>query len=233
MGDKGICKNHLKEVEMFCSECEEVKEPMCSICMCEHYKLHHNKKGPIHLTDLIEERLKKVEISIQNTTELQKKLKEFDNKAQKNQVAKDDLKAKLDDKLERLKSLFKEQEKIASSNHADILRCHENTYKEIRKCESKLKENLSDPKKIERKVNDMIKKKRYLDGYDEVNRALEDSTKLDDTEIKKNLEDYEKLLGEHKNLLAALDNTPATASEYRQMREENEQLKRNFLIYLE
>ena len=233
MSDKGFCKEHSKELEMFCFNCEGVKKPMCSLCMCEHYKTKHDIKGSTHLADLIGEGLKKVEASIINTTELQEKLKKFDNKAQKNQIAKDSLKAKLDEKIERLKNLFKEQEKLASANHADILRCHENTYKEIRKCESKLKENISDPKKIERKVNEMLKKKRYWDGYEEVNRALEDSTKLDDDEIKKNLDDYDKLLKEHENLLAALDNAPAHASEYRLMREENEQLKRNFLIYLE
>ena len=231
MGDNGFCEKHSRETEMVCPDCNGVKEPMCSICMCEHYKLHHNSKGPAHLTDLIEERLNK--IVTPNTTELQKKLKQFDDQTQKNREAKDDLKAKHDEKIEKLKNSFKEWEKLASINHANTLRCHENTYKEIRKCESKLKENLNYPDKIRRTVDELRKKHKYWEGYKEVNKALDDSNKLDYTEITSNLEKYDKLLDEHKKLLAALDDTPGHASEYRQMKEENEQLKRNFLIYLE
>ena len=215
---------------MFCFDCEGVKKPMCSLCMCEHYKTVHHINGTKHLSDLIEERLIKVEANSENTAGLQEKLKEYDNKAQKNQIAKDNLKAKLDEKLLKLKNLFKEQETLASANHADILRCHENTYKEIRKCESKLKENLNDPKRVGRKVKELLKDQKYWEGYEEVNRALDDTSKLDDIEIDKNLKEYDKLLNEHKNLLAALDITPGHASEYRQLREENEQLKRIFHI---
>jgi hypothetical protein len=177
------------------------------------------------LSNLIEEGLKKVGDNISNTTGLQEKLKEYDNKAQKNQIAKDNLKAKLDEKLLRLKNLFKEQENLASANHADILRCHEKTYKEIRKCESRLKENLNDPQKIDRKVKEMVKNQRYWEGYEELNRALEDTTKLDDNEINKNLIEYDKLLKEHENLLITLDITPEHASEFRLIREENEKIK--------
>ena len=146
---------------------------MCSLCMCEHYKTVHHINGTTHILDLIGESLKKVGKNIKNTSNLQDKLKDYDNKAQKNQIAKDNLKAKLDEKLLRLKNLFKEQESSASVNHAEILRCHENTYKEIRKCESKIKDNLNDPQKIERKVNEMLKTQRYWESYEEVNRALE------------------------------------------------------------
>jgi chromosome segregation ATPase len=194
--------------------------------MCEHYKTVHHINGSTHLANLIEEGLRKVGDNISNTAGLQEKLKEYDNKAQKNQIAKDNLKAKLDEKLLKIKNLFKEQESLASHNHADILRCHEKTYKEIRKCESKLKENLNDPQKIDRKVKEMVKNQRYWEGYEELNRALEDTTKLDDKEINKNLSEYDKLLEEHQSLLAALDITPASTSEFRLMREENEQLKR-------
>ena len=230
MSKKGKCEQHSKDLEMFCFDCEGVKKPMCSLCMCEHYKTVHHISGTTHILDLIRESLKKVGENIQNTSNLQEKLKEYDNKAQKNQIAKDNLKAKLDEKLLRLKNLFKEQESLASVNHAEILRCHENTYKEIRKCESKIKDNLNDPQKIERKVKEMLKKQRYWESYEEVNRALEDTTKLDDAEINKNLNEYEKLLMDHEKILTALDITPAHASEYRLLKEENEQLKRNFFI---
>jgi thymidylate synthase ThyX len=195
--------------------------------MCEHYKTVHHINGSTHLVHLIEEGLIRVGENISNTSVLQDKLKDYDNKAQKNQIAKDDLKAKLDEKLLKLKNLFKEQENLASHNHADILRCHEKTYKEIRKCESKLKENLSDPQKIDRKVKEMVKNQRYWEGYEELKRALEDTTKLDDKEISKNLKEYDKLLEEHQTLLAALEITPASTSEFRFNKEENELLKSN------
>jgi hypothetical protein len=179
-----------------------------------------------HVSDLIEDGLKKVGKNISNTAGLQEKLKDFDNRTQKNQMAKDDLKAKLDEKLLRLKNLYKEQENLASANHADILRCHEKTYKEIRKCESKFKETQNDPKKIERKVKELLKNQRYWEGYEELNKALEETTKLDgDKEIEKNLTEYDKLLKEHENLLIALDVTPEHASEFRKLKEENAQLK--------
>ncbi len=232
MSKKGICEQHSKDLEMFCFDCEGVKKPMCSLCMCEHYKTVHQKNHIVHVKDLIGDGLKKVEINIKNTSNLQEKLKGYGNKAQKNQIAKDNLKAKLDEKLLKLKNLFKEQESLASANHADILRCHENTYKEISKCESKIKENLNDPQKIARKVDDMVRKQRYWEGYEEVNRALEDTTKLDDAEINKNLDEYDALLKDHQNLLDALDNTPEHASEYSLLKKENEQLKRKLFFLL-
>ena len=225
MSNKGKCEKHSKDLEMFCFDCEGVKKPMCSLCMCEHYKTVHQKNHIVHVKDIIGDKLKIVETNILNISQLQEKLKGYSNKARENQIAKDNLKAELDAKLLRLKNLFKEQESLASENHANILRCHENTYKEISKCESKIMENQNDPQKIARNVQDMVNKQKYWEGYEEVNRALEDTTKLDDVEINKNLNDYDTLLKKHQNLLAALDNTPEHASEYSLLKKENEQLR--------
>ena len=232
MSKKGVCDKHSKDLEIFCYECNGVTEPFCSLCICEHYKTKHNKDMK-HVTNLIDDKLKQIAENCQNTAGLQEKLKLYDIQAQNNQITKDDLKAKHDEKLLRLKNLFKEQESLASANHAEILRCHEKTYKEIRKCESKLKDNINEPQKISKKVKDLTSQQRYWEGYEEVKRAIEDSKKLDDEDIKKNLNEYTKLLEEHKNLLAALDMAPAHSSEFRLIKQENEELKSKFKGYIE
>ena len=227
MSNKGKCEKHSKDLEMFCFDCEGVKKPMCSLCMCEYVKTLFPKTPIVHVADLIRDGLKEVEANIQNISKLQNQLKEYDNKATNNKIAKGDLKANLDEKLLRMKNFIEEQGSLASVNYVNILRCYEDTCKKIKKSESKIKESINDPHLIEKKVKDMIEKQKYWEGYEEVNRAVEDTKKLDDAEINKNFAEYEKLLNEHQNILDTLDMIPKHASEYRLLKEENEQLKRS------
>ncbi|MEI7563961.1 MAG: hypothetical protein WCJ39_10445 [bacterium] len=227
MKGKKVCDQHSKDLEVFCSECKGLNEPMCSICMCEHVKVSHGIKGPTHIIIKIEEGLKQIEANRVNIEALQEKIKNYDNEAQEKQVENIQSKDKLDKKLAKLKNFFTIQETLASSSHANILRCHDSTYKEIRKCETKIKDNQKDKEKYEKKVREMLKDKRYWEGYEEVQLGLVETKKLDDEEIKGKLIEYQKLMEDYKNILTTLNKTPDNFSDYSQLNEENADLKSN------
>ena len=226
MEGKKVCEKHSKNLEVFCSLCNGLNEPMCSICMCEHVKARHNLDGPTHIKTLIDKKLEQIVINKNNVAELQEKIKAHDNKAQNNQLEHNQSKDELDKRLAKLKSLYTVQESLASANHAKILRCHETTCKEIRKCETKIKDNQNDILKYKKKVDDLLKDNRYWEGYEVVQLGEVESKLLDDNEIKAKLNEYNELMVNNNNLLDSLKATPELISDYSQVKAENVQLKR-------
>ena len=221
-----LCVEHNKEYEMFCYEegCKGEDAPMCSLCMCEHVKKLHLKKAK-HISSVVDERLMDVDKEMAMTNKQQEQIQAHHDRAEAYLKKKDDVKAQLELKLERLLILYTNQKEMASDKNTAILQCHEKIMKEMKQCEHKIKEKINDPKRIERKVRGMMKEHSYWKAYIEVKRAIEEDTQLKDGDIKSELERWQQLTEDFEEQLNELDITPAHIADYKKMHKEHADLK--------
>lgn len=211
---------------MFCFEegCPGEQTPMCSLCMCEHVKKHH-LKGAKHISSVVDERLIKVDKEMAMTNKQQEQIQAYHDRAEAYLRKKDTVKAELEGKLERLLILYTNHKEMASDKNTAILQCHEKVMKEMKQCEHKIKEKINDPKRIERKVRGMMKEHSYWKAYVEVKRALDEDTKLNDSEIKTELAHWEQLTQDFEEQLNELAVSPAHLSDYKKIQKEHTELK--------
>jgi len=196
---------------------------MCAMCMCEHVKLHH-VKGATHITSVVKDRLLDVDKAMAMADKQQEQIRVHHETAETYLKTKDAVKAQLEDKLERLIELYGNQKELASDRNTTIMQCHEKILKEMKLCEHKIKEKINDPKRIEKKVLGMVKENKFWQAYVEVNRALDEESKLDDSEIKHELSNWEKFIQQFREQLQDLEITPVHLEDYKKMREDNARL---------
>lgn len=220
MDTKRVCTEHNKEYEMFWVDERGEREQMCSICVCNRLK-KMNIKEVTHMASAIKDDMEKFEEELKAANLKEKQIKEYNSRAERHIKTRDEIQAKLERKLEDLKKLYAKQKDMTAENGGTILKCHENVLKEIRKCEHKLKENLKDPKRVQRAVDSMVEEHKYWDAYQEVLRARKEDTRLEDDIIIKELARYEKLLTEYQDQLVELDITPLHAAQYKKLLDEN------------
>jgi len=218
------CKDHGKEFEAFCLSCKHESEPMCSFCLCEHNKKYHQCEN-VHIQDLVKNDLVKVRDSIVDLEPQKKQLKIHHQMIVEVAKSKDDVKKHLEAKLEKIKNYWDTQEEIAASQNSIILKCHEQLLKEIAKCEHRIKENAKDPERIQRTAEEMMKKQKYWNAYNEVQRALKQDAKLDETEINVQYAKYQELFKEYKKQYEDIERSAdVDLSAYQGIMEKNEKL---------
>jgi len=207
MSVKGVCKDHHKEYETFCLECdEEKKSPMCSICMCNHMKEKHNAKGCTHIVSLIGDQMAVIKKQLPDPAKMLGEIKAYDTLAEERIKTKDQIKERIDEKLNQLKNFYKKSKLRSTEFNTTILQTHESLNKEIRNCELKFKESLKDTEKVQVKVEDLCKKQKYWTAYEEVmGIALEKATIDDNKEINKQIANIEKELNEYTQELKELE----------------------------
>ena len=196
---------------------------MCGMCMCEHVKVHH-VNGARHITSVVKDRLLDVDKAMAMADKQQDQIRTHHETAEKYLKTKDAVKAQLEQKLERLVELYGNQKELASDRNTTIMQCHEKILKAMKLCEHKIKEKINDPKKIEKKVLGMVKENKFWQAYVEVNRALDEESKLDDIEIKEELARWEVLIKQFRDQLQDLEMTPVHLEDYKRMREDNARL---------
>lgn len=232
------CEKHKKEYEMFCFDCKSQAEPMCSICMVEHNQQHH-AKGNTHISTLVKAGMVKVEAGMKQTEKHQEEIKVHDIRVEGMMKISEEVKAKLDMKIAAIKEHWMKQYERAGANHTNVLECHEKVVKEIRSCEHRIKENLNDPKRTEKKVAKLLKNHKYWQAYKVVNRALSEDVQLNDKDIKDKFVLYEKLLNEHKQQLVTLEAATIDPAEHQRLidankdlAKKNEKMQGRVLIFL-
>lgn len=230
---KHVCKKHNKKLEVFCLTCKGQEEPMCSICMCDHQNERHGTKAT-HITSLIQSVLTQVGTLMQKNEGHQQQIKAYTKDAEELITAKEAIRLKVDEKLQKLRAFYKKQKALVASNNAGIMKCHETILKEAQKGEYKITENIKDPKKVERRVTEMVQKEDYWLAFEEANRALIEDVRLDDKQIKEEFAKSETLLKAYQDQLLALDITPLDSIQYKKLTEQNEALKKekDSLVYL-
>lgn len=225
MGEEPQCPKHNQQYEMFCfePECQGEQVPMCSMCMCEHVKLHH-VNGATHITSVVKTKLLDVDKAMAMADKQQDQIRLHHETAEEYLKTKDAVKAQLEHKLERLLVLYSTQKEMASDRNTTVMQCHEKILKAMKLCEHKIKEKINDPKRIEKKVLGMVKDHKYWQAYTEVKKAIEEESKLDDKDIKDELAHWEVLVHEFRQQLQDLDVTPAHLEDFKRMREDNARL---------
>ena len=142
-------------------------------------------------------------------------------------TAKENVRLKVDEKLTNLRAFYKKQKAEVASNNASILLCHESIMKATQKSEYKIKENMKDPRKVERRVTEMMDKEDYWIALMEAQRALSEDARFDDTHIKEEFDKGRMLLDKYKKQLVALDVIPLDSSEYTKLLDEKAGLTRD------
>lgn len=193
---------------------------MCSICMCEHQNERHGTNGT-HITSLIHDVLAQVGKLIEKPEEQQRQIKEYNKSAEELITAKEAIRLKLEEKLENLRAVYKKHKALVAYHNAAILKCHETILKETQDGEHKLKESMKDPKRIERRVKEMVQREDYWVAYEEAKQALGDNTHVDDRQIKAEFAKCDMLLKAYQEQLMALDITSFDSTKYNKLLEDN------------
>lgn len=196
---------------------------MCSICMCEHVKQHH-VNGAKHVTSVINDRLAEVERQIGMSGRHQQQIQAHNARAEEYLKTKDTINAQLEERLKQLLVLYTKQQELASDRNKAILQCNEKVMKAMKQCEHKIKDQLNDPQRVDRKVRGMIRENNYWLAYLEVQHALQDTAQLDDREIQEELQKWKQLNTELQEQLNAIDLPPAHIAEYKQVQRRNVEL---------
>ncbi len=103
--------------------------------------------------------------------------------------------------------------------------------KATQKSEYKIKENMKDPKKVERRVTEMMDKEDYWIALEEAQRALTEDARFDDTHIKEEFDKGRILLAKYQKQLLALDVIALDSSEYTKLLDEKAGLTGNQSLY--
>lgn len=229
MEKKHMCDKHKRKLEAFCDICDahEGKEKaMCAICMCDHQNQVHGGKTR-HITSTINGILDQIRILMQKGEDHQLILQTYNKEAEDLLTAKENVRLKVDEKLNVLRAFYKKQKAEVASNNATILLCHESIMKATQKGEYKIKENLKDPNKVARRVTKMIDQEDYWVAFEEAKRALAEDARFDDTQIKEEFAKGRVLLAKYEKQLSALDVMPLDSSEYTKLLNEKAGLTRD------
>ena len=223
--DEEVCDKHRKQYEMFCCKpgCEGVKKPMCSMCMCEHLQEKHSE-GATHISRVVQTDLAKLEHIVPEVGEQQALIKAHQDKVGDYLQDKKEVDAQIEDGLQNLLKIYNSQKDIAATRNTAIMKCRENVLKAIKKCEHKIKDNINDPTRVKRQVNSMLGEQKYWRAYREVTRALTEDTKLDDSDIKKEFQNWEGLKKDYKSQVAELNMYPQYIAEYKRTHDMNAEL---------
>jgi len=222
--DRNVCEQHHMHFEMFCCEqdCNKEEEPMCPICMCEHMKKHRVKAT--HIREYVDSGLEKVKKGREKLKEHQVKIQEYHDTAEEYLKNKDKVQAQLEAILQRLLNLVKHQQGLATDTNREMLNCHEETAKAIKQCEHKLKEKINDPEGVKTQIEAMVKDRNYLTALDVIHRVIKEDSRLEDTDIVRELDAWKKHLTNYQKQLQELDITPAQLADYKKIYEENGRL---------
>jgi hypothetical protein len=226
---KHVCDKHKRKLEAFCDICdarEGKEQAMCAICMCEHQNQAHGGKTR-HITSTIRGVLDQVIALMQKGDDHQLILQTYNKEAEELLTTKENVRLKVDEKLTNLRAFYKKQKAEVASNNASILLCHESIMKATQKSEYKIKENMKDPKKVERRVTEMMDKEDYWVALTEAQRALSEDARFDDTHIKEEFDKGRMLLDKYKKQRVALDVIPLDSSEYTKLLDEKAGLTRD------
>jgi len=224
-----MCDAHKRRLEAFCEICDARdgrETAMCAICMCEHHNKVHGGKTR-HITTTIKDILGEVDVLLQKGEDHQLVLQKYNTEAEKLLKAKDDIRWKVDGKLKELRDFYKKQKAEVASNNALILLCHESIMKATQKSEYKIKENMKDPNKVKRRVNDMMDREDYWVALDEARRALAEDARFDETLIKDEFDKGRALLEKYEKQLSGLDVIHLDPSEHTKLVNERAELTRN------
>lgn len=233
MEKKMMCDKHKRKLEAYCDICdaqEGREQAMCAICMCEHQNQLHGGKTR-HITSTIKDILKQVGALMQKGEDHQLILHTYNTEAEDLLTAKEKVRLNVDEKLNKLRTFYKKQKAEVASNNASILLCHESIMKATQKSEYKIKENMKDPKKVERRVTEMMDKEDYWIALEEAQRALTEDARFDDTHIKEEFDKGRILLAKYQKQLLALDVIPLDSSEYTKLLNEKAGLTGNQSLY--
>ena len=220
-----MCTRHENKVlEAFCFDCGGQAEPMCSICLCEHQRTRH-KTNATHITSIIDGVLVEVKKALEKTEEEHRKIKDHSKKAEDLMTSKENVRRRLEEKLQKLREFYKTQKALVASTNSDLLNANEKILKETQKCEYRIQDHIKDPTKVERRVKEMIVKEDYWVAYAEAKRALAEDTMVDDTEIKEQLKTCQFMMKKYQDQLLALDITSIHSSEYIKIIDTNKTLQ--------
>lgn len=215
------CERHGKEFEMFCTHCPDARDPMCSICMCEHIQnVHH--QSVTHISKMVDDSLEKLR-NLQPDFDVQKReLKQYGQRLEEFARQRDSLKGKLQSKLHELRMFCKKQSDQLKDTGMGMSRSHEAVVKEIAKCSHQLNSNSSDPERAKAKIEEFRSGKRYWLAYREASRVLQERVRLDDSNIKSGLNECEEKLEEFNKQLKQMEGLAVlNLQSYEKVKQEN------------
>lgn len=197
------CQKHGKEYEMFCKDCGGKKEPMCSICMCEHIYTKHFK-GVTHVSKEADEFLENLD-AITPAIEAQKgKLKDYADKITGYAEEMGNIKDKLVDKHKEIIKLCTDKCSQMKGTETEMALCRDMLMREIAKCKNQLNNLSSGPEKTGSKVKQYLKEKKYWLAYKESSNFIAENIKLNDQGLKDGIKKCADEVDKYKNQLEQL-----------------------------
>ncbi len=115
-----ICELHDKEYEVFCGECKNNDQPLCSMCVCEHYQKEHKIKIN-HMEGRIIDKIKELEAGILELNKKQKSIVEYTSKAETATREKDKIKDEIETKIGKAKEFWQKQNEVVFLMHEAIV----------------------------------------------------------------------------------------------------------------
>ena len=203
---------------------------MCSICLCEHQKERH-KTNTTHITTIIKGVLDNVRAGRDKPEELRRQVETYSIRAEELMNLREMTRRQLEEKLQKLRTFYKTQKVLVASTNSALLNCNEKILKDTQNCEYRIKESIKDPKKIERRVNEMILKEDYWLAYEEAEKALVDEVVFDDKEIKEQFTKGQTMIKEYQDQLLALDTITLHIKDYNRIVETNATIKGKLIYY--
>lgn len=198
-----FCPRHGKEYEMHCQQCSTEMVPLCALCVCEH-NLEVHKVKTAHIDWTIQANIKQLGAELKKLDVQQAIVTGYCKRAEKDSERTNEIKGKLEDRINDAKELLEQKAKEVLDMHAGILEDHEAVMKEANDCEHNIKQNLSDPKKTEKKVRELTGQRKYVSALNEVKRALKEDVKIDEAKISLQIEKYEKGIDKFQDLFKEL-----------------------------
>jgi hypothetical protein len=222
MEDK--CPKHNKFYEMHCKQCSKDMVPLCALCVCEH-NLEVHKLETAHMDSTIKENIKRLGEGLKKLDKQQEIVTGYCKRAEKDSETTNEIKGKIEDRINRTKELLDQKTKAVLDKHSGILETYEAVTKETNDCEHNIKQNMSDPKKTKKKVKKFISEGRYVSALNEVLRALKEDVKVDDSKVRLQIEKYEKEINEFQDLYKDLEVWVGGIQDSKKIREQKEQLE--------
>jgi hypothetical protein len=229
------CKYHPdKKYEAFClaKGCDKEEHAMCSLCLIEHNKKVHKSEN-VHIKDIVNERVGLIREKLRDLQPQKDKLREHHVAVLEKSREKEKVKKALEKKLKKIKAFWEKQNERATSQNSILLKCHEQLVKEIAKCEHRVNENAKDPDRVEKLVNNLIKKKDYWTAYNEVQQSLKVDAALDDSAITAQFEKYKTLSNEYEKQYKEIEQSAdVDFIAFKELKESNEKLVAENKAYL-
>jgi hypothetical protein len=174
------------------------------MCVCEHYQKEHKIKIN-HMEGRIIDKIKELEAGILELNKKQKSIVEYTSKAETATREKDKIKDEIETKIGKAKEFWQKQNEVVILKHEAIVKSYESIVKAANDCEHNIKLSMDDPKKMTQNAKKHIKEKKYMTALSEVEKALTEDAKIDETIIKAQMQKHEKLIEEFRELLENLD----------------------------